>query len=142
VNRPKNVDVRGFATIEARITCVADILDLAEYLKHLGVEEDAETDTHAGKVWVELHETAVTVEDIECASHVPVLGHDGHVPVQGQLHFDLLLPLHKCDERPVEEQSVHGPVAQYDYPRKDRGIECVCGDIDCPMDWRVSAGYK
>jgi len=133
VNRPKNVDVRGFATIEARITCVADILDLAEYLKHLGVGEDAETDTHAGKVWADLHETAVTAEDIECGSHTPV---------EGQLHFDLLLPLHKCDERQAEEQSVHGPVAKYDYPRKDRGIECVCGDTDCPMDWRVNAGYR
>jgi hypothetical protein len=133
MNRPKNVEVRGFATIEARITCVADILDLAEYLKYLGVEEAAETDCDAGKVWVDLHETAVTVEDIECSSHVPV---------KGQMHFDLLLPLHDCDSRPVEERKTHGAVPQYDFPRKDRGIECVCGDVDCPMDWRVSAGYR
>lgn len=131
MNRPKNVEVRGFATIEARITCTADILDLAAYLKHLGVEEDAETDCHDGKVWVDLHETAVNVEEIECGSHVPV---------KGQLNFDLLLPLHECEERPVEEQKIHGAVPKYDFPRKDRGIECVCGDVNCPMDptWQTA----
>ena len=116
MNRPKNVVITGFASITVRVTNVGDLLDAATYLQYLGIDEHAEADTHAGKIWIDVHEESVPIEEIQCGGHEP-----------GQLSFDFILPVHKCrDEK-------HESVPKFDFPSKDRGVQCLCGVPDC--DW-------
>ena len=117
MNRPKNVSVTGFASITIRVTNVGDLLDAADYLKHLGIDEHAEADTHAGKIWIDVHEDSVLIQEIQCGNHD-----------QDQLPFDFILPVHKChDEK-------HESVPKFDFPSKDRGYQCVCGDPECTWE--------
>ena len=117
MNRPKNVSVMGFASIVARVTNVGDLIDAAAYLQHLGIDEHAEVDTHAGKIWIDVHEDSVLIQGIQCGNHD-----------QDQLPFDFILPVHKCrDEK-------HEPVAKFDFLSKDRGVRCMCGDPECAKE--------
>ena len=112
MNRPKNVSVTGFASITIRVTNVGDLLDAAEYLKRLGIDEHAEADTHAGKIWIDVHPDSVPVEEIECCDHM-----------KGE-NFDLLIPVHACHHHQIPGQmSIDEPTHQasdFDWPTKDR----------------------
>ena len=112
MNRPKNVEITGFASITVRVTNVGDLLDAAEYLKRLGIDEHAEADTHAGKIWIDVHPDSVPVEEIECCDHM-----------KGE-NFDLLIPVHACHHHQIPGQmSIDEPTHQasdFDWPTKDR----------------------
>lgn len=116
------IEIRGFATIEANPRTLGDLRTLIKQVDEWGLCSDTELDWGPGRLFIDVHPDAVKADVIVCGNHLFERKEDGtfrNGPV------DFIIAVHECDwdsanQYRQSEFSFEQETPKFDWATKDK----------------------